>query len=132
MSRNGTNLDGGFHLVPLDSAVSIESPYKYRYAQNYTFFGYQSPYWGWDEWQRELDILALEGFNMLLSPVGVEAVLKQTFMDEGLSEADFHQWLNAPAHIPRQLMSNTHSQGGQVYGQNSTWFNRQIDLQKKF
>ncbi|RTZ20102.1 hypothetical protein EKN09_25215, partial [Vibrio penaeicida] len=114
-----------------DSSVQVESPYKYRYAQNYTFFGYQTPYWGWDDWQREIDILALEGFNMLLSPVGVEAVLKQTFMDEGLSEGDFHQWLNAPAHLPWQFMGNTHSQGGQVYGANSTWFDRQVDLQKK-
>ncbi|MGZ3518998.1 MAG: alpha-N-acetylglucosaminidase TIM-barrel domain-containing protein [Vulcanimicrobiaceae bacterium] len=110
ISREGVNLPA---TPPLPTApIHEESAYRYRYAYNFTVFGYTAPYWNWNQWQRELDYLAASGTNMALVTVGQEAVWYDTFRDFGYSDTQMRSWISVPAHQPWQWMSNMHSYGG--------------------
>ncbi|MFJ6674865.1 alpha-N-acetylglucosaminidase [Actinosynnema sp. NPDC091369] len=73
-----------------------------RYAYNFTVFGYTTPFWGWPEWERELDLLAAAGVNRALALTGQEIAWYETFQDFGLSESEVRQWIAQPAHQPWQ------------------------------
>lgn len=47
----------------------VTSPFERRLYMNVCTFGYTSPFWGWDEWEREIDWMALHGFDM---PLGTD------------------------------------------------------------
>jgi hypothetical protein len=112
ISREGVNYPKSY---PLPSRiVRRTTPYRYRYAYNFTVFGYTAPYWRWPQWQHELDLLALHGVNMALMTVGQEAVWYDTFRDYGYSDAQIRNWIVPPAHQPWEWMSNMHSYGGAV------------------
>ncbi|MFT7839255.1 alpha-N-acetylglucosaminidase [Saccharothrix sp. BKS2] len=73
-----------------------------RYSNNFTSFGYTSPFWGWSEWERELDRLAMSGVNRALTLVGQEIVWYEAFQHFGLSGAEVRRWIAQPAHQPWQ------------------------------
>lgn len=110
ISREGVNLPNTYPLPR--SIVRRTTPYRYRYAYNFTVFGYTAPYWDWKQWQHEIDLLALHGINLALVTVGQEAVWEDTFRDFGYSDAEIRDWIALPAHQPWQWMSNLHSYGG--------------------
>ena len=43
------------------------TPYEYRYFLNVCTFGYTTPYWDWERWEKEIDWMALRGVNMPLA-----------------------------------------------------------------
>ena len=48
------------------------TPYEYRYFLNVCTFGYTTPYWDWERWEKEIDWMALRGVNMPLATVASE------------------------------------------------------------
>src|SRR5699024_6543750 len=56
------------------SVIRKESPYEIRYAYNYCTLSYTMAFWGYDEWQRELDYFALNGVNLILDTTATEAL----------------------------------------------------------
>ena len=46
-----------------------------RFFLNYCTFGYTMPWWKWEQWERFIDWMALNGVNMPLAITGQEAVL---------------------------------------------------------
>ncbi len=110
ISREGVHLPNTY---PLPHATAHRTtPYRYRYAYNFTVFGYTAPYWSWEQWQHELDLLALHGINLALMTVGQEAVWEDTFRDFGYRDGEIRSWISLPAHQPWEWMSNIHSYGG--------------------
>lgn len=87
---------------------------RHRFALNDTNDGYTGPYHGWDYWEREIDVLALHGFNEVLVYAGADAVYHRTFIEHGYSDADVRRWVPGPAHQPWWLMQNMASFGGPV------------------
>lgn len=53
-------------IPEIKETIHKESPYEIRYAYNYCTLSYTMPFWGYDEWQRELDYFALNGVNLIL------------------------------------------------------------------
>lgn len=53
---------------------TVVSPFRHRYYMNTCTFGYTHPYKKWSDWERELDWMALHGFDMPLAPIGSEAI----------------------------------------------------------
>lgn len=101
-------------LPAVPKLVHIVSPHKYRYTYNFCTHGYTMAWWEWPQWQRELDYLALNGFNLVLIIEGQESVWAQTLENFGYSDAEVRAWLVMPSHQPWMYMDNMESYGGPV------------------
>lgn len=82
------------------------------YYLNFCTFGYTTPWWGWEEWEQEIDWMALRGVTTPLMAVGHEAVLERTLLDTGLGQAEVDSFLCGPAYLPWLAMSNLDSFAG--------------------
>jgi len=69
------------------------------------------PWWNWQQWQKEIDWLALNGVNLPLMIVGQEAVWVNTLSKFGMSEKEILDWLVPPTHFPWMYMGNMESYG---------------------
>ncbi len=77
-----------------------------RFYMNYSTFGYSCAWWGWDEWEREIDFMAMNGINMPLCLVGTEAVWFYALRELKYSENGALRYLSGPAFWPWQLTGN--------------------------
>ena len=112
MSHRGDN------LAPVDSLPLPESPIvrstraKYRYALNYCTYNYTMSFYTWEEWERELDWMALHGVNLMLVANGAEAVWQNTLRRLGYTEAEIAAFITGPAYNAWWLMGNVEGWGG--------------------
>lgn len=89
-----------------DGKLEKVIPQKKRAYMNYCTFGYSFAFWKWEDWEREIDFMAMNGINMPLSVVGTEAVWYYTMRDFKYSETGALQFLSGPGFWPWQLMTN--------------------------
>lgn len=101
-------------LPSVPEKIRVASPDRFRYAYNFCTHGYTMAWWGWPEWQRELDFLALSGVNLALVIEGQESVWVQTLKNFGYNDAEVRAWLVMPSHQPWMYMDNMESYGGPV------------------
>ncbi|MEU1781038.1 MULTISPECIES: alpha-N-acetylglucosaminidase [Streptomyces] len=101
-------------LPAVGEPVAATANVAHRFVFNDTNDGYTGPYHDWDYWERELDVLALHGFNEVLVYAGADAVYHRTFIEHGYSDAEVRAWVPGPAHQPWWLMQNMASFGGPV------------------
>ena len=73
VSWGGARLDLAAALPAVPERVRRETSHAVRYAYNFTVFGYSTPHWDWPRWEREIDLLAMHGFNLALVTIGYEA-----------------------------------------------------------
>ncbi|PYC67650.1 alpha-N-acetylglucosaminidase [Streptomyces tateyamensis] len=85
----------------------------HRYALNDTDNGYSGAYRTFADWQHEIDVLALHGFNEVYLTVGAEQPYEQALQQFGYSAADLLSWIPEPGHQPWWLLQNM-SGGGPV------------------
>jgi alpha-N-acetylglucosaminidase len=107
---NQLNLPKRLPVVP--EKVRVVSPHKFRFAFNYCTHGYTMAWWDWERWERELDVLALNGVNLALIIQGQEAVWINTLKEFGYTEDELLAWLVLPTHQPWMYMSNMQNYGG--------------------
>lgn len=106
----------------------VESPYNYHLFFNVCTFGYTMPFWKWEDWERQIDWMALHGFDMPLSPNGGEAIFARVMRKLGLSDDEINEYFTGPAHMPWMRMGNmAHFQGNM----DKAWFDGQIELEHK-
>ncbi|GAA3116427.1 alpha-N-acetylglucosaminidase [Nonomuraea salmonea] len=110
VSRWGDHLPE--HAPPPAEPLAAASPYRYRVAYNLTVAGYTTPFYDWDDWQRELDLLAASGVNAAHLTLGQEAVWLAAFAEFGYTESELLAWIVPPSHQPWQWLNNIHSFGG--------------------
>lgn len=124
---SGSRLDlpGNLPDMPLHK---VESPYARHLFYNVCTFGYSTAYWGWKEWEKELDWLALHGFDMPLAPVGTEAILYRVYREMGLSDEEIQAYFSGPGHFPWMRMGNMCAQDG---GMSRRWHEKQICLEHR-
>lgn len=89
-----------------DDKITKVIEQKHRAYMNYCTFGYSFAFWKWEDWEREIDFMAMNGINMPLSVVGSEAVWYYTMRDFTYSETGALSYLSGPGFWPWQLMSN--------------------------
>ncbi|MGN0189474.1 MAG: alpha-N-acetylglucosaminidase TIM-barrel domain-containing protein, partial [Candidatus Cryptobacteroides sp.] len=126
-SWTGNRLDFPESVPDMERRESV-SPFAQRLYQNVCTFGYTSAFWGWEEWEREIDWMALHGFNMPLAPIAGEAVLARVWKSFGLSQEEIDEYFTGPAHFPWMRMGNMTQVDG---GMSPQWHERQIALQHK-
>jgi len=104
------------------------SPYKYRQYYNVCAYGYTNPFWKWEDWQKELDWMALHGINMPVAMAGQEAVWQKVFKDMGMTDAELRNYFVGPAFLPWQRMGNVNKHAGPLP---QSYIDDSRDLQKQ-
>lgn len=79
---------------------------NYRAFLNYCTYGYSMSWWDWSRWESELDFLALNGINLIVQVVGIEAVWYYSLLELGVDKEDALAYISAPTHWPWQMMTN--------------------------
>ncbi|TFY63212.1 hypothetical protein EVJ58_g3385 [Rhodofomes roseus] len=116
-------------LPKVGTPVNGTAIVPYRYHFNTVTFDYTAAFWSWDQWQAELDWLALRGVNLPLAWVGYEYTLIQVFQEVGLSDEDISSFLSGPAFQAWNRFGNIQgSWGGPLPTQ---WIDDQYSLQKQ-
>lgn len=126
-SWTGNRLDFPLELSDMPRK-SVTSPFSDRLYYNVCTFGYTTPFWGWKEWEREIDWIALHGFTMPLAPIAGEAILARVWSKLGLSHKEIDEYFTGPAHLPWMRMGNMTAIDG---GMSQEWHKKQIELQHK-
>jgi len=104
---NGDSLDRLPDQLPAPAAGYVREPLvAHRFAGNDTWSSYTGPYWSFERWQREIDLLAANGINEVLLYPGTAAVYYATFRELGLDDAALRAWVPLPAHQPWFLLHN--------------------------
>ena len=101
---------------------------KNRFFLNYCTFGYTMPWWGWADWERLIDWMALNGINMPLSITGEEAIWYKVWKQLGLSDQQIRAYFTGPAYLPWHRMNNIDHWDGPLP---QSWITGQFALEKK-
>ncbi|KAF9820748.1 hypothetical protein IEO21_01191 [Rhodonia placenta] len=110
---------------PVDGSAVV--PYRYHF--NTVTFDYTAAFWDWEQWEAELDWLALRGVNLPLAWVGYEYILTQVFQEVGLTDTDIASFLSGSAFQAWNRFGNIQgSWGGDLPTQ---WVNDQYALQQQ-
>lgn len=112
--------------VPEKVTATAELPE--RFFLNYCTFGYTMPWWKWEQWERFIDWMALNGVNMPLAITGQEAVWQKVWRKYGLTDEQIRAYFTGPAHLPWHRMCNIDSWQGPLP---QSWIDGQAQLQKR-
>jgi alpha-N-acetylglucosaminidase len=115
-------------LPAVPARVRLTTRYRIRYFFNYCTFSYSMAWWRWDDWQRMIDWMALNGVNAPLAVTGQEAVWQLVLRDFGFSRAQVAQFLVGPAYLPWGWMGNIDGLGGPLP---DSWIAGHITLERQ-
>lgn len=101
-------------VVKVEKTIRTESPYEVRYAYNYCTLSYTMPFYGYEEWQRELDYLALSGVNVILDTTATEAMWVMYLQQFGYTADEAKNFVCGYAYKAWWLMGNLENYGGTV------------------
>jgi alpha-N-acetylglucosaminidase len=91
-------------------------------------FSYTAAFWTWEDWELELDWLALRGVNLPLAWVGQEKILVESFRELNMTDAEINSYLSGPAFQAWNRFGNIQgSWGGDLPME---WIDNQFELQK--
>lgn len=124
----GSRLALPAELPDIQEPICQVSPYALRYNLNYCTYSYSMAFWDWERWEQELDFMAMNGINLMLTVTGLEDVWRRTLLRLGYSEADVSDYLCGPAFFAWQWMQNLTSWGGPLP---SWWYGEQSELAGK-
>ena len=116
-------------LPPVNSTYHGSSIVPWRYHFNTVTFSYTAAFWSWDDWELQLDWMALRGINLPLAWVGYEKILVEVLVEYGFSHSDIASFLSGPAFQAWNRFGNIQgSWGGDLP---MSWIDGQFELQKK-
>ena len=115
-------------MPAVETPVRVEAKVKDRFFLNYCTFGYTMPWWKWEDWERLIDWMALNGINMPLANTGQEAIWQKVWRKHGLSDDEIRSYFTGPAHLPWHRMCNIDHYDGPLP---QSWIDSQAKLQKK-
>ena len=84
LSHCGNNIRTLKKITRLRKPIKVSTPFKYRYALNYCTYSYSYPFYNWEDFERELDWMSLNGINLMLAPVGTEIVVARNLTEARL------------------------------------------------
>lgn len=101
---------------------------KYRAYFNYCTLSYTAPWWDWERWQREINFMAMNGINMPLQPIGLDAVWYETLLRMGFTDLEARTFLVGPGHQAWQWMTNIEQFGGPLP---KSWIDSHVELGRR-
>ncbi|MCM1502903.1 MAG: alpha-N-acetylglucosaminidase [Bacteroidales bacterium] len=114
--------------LPDQARKIVVTPFQHRQYMNVCTLGYTMPYWKWENWQKELDWMALHGFDMPLSPIGSEAIFARVWRKLGLTEEEIGEFVTGGAHFPWFRMGNMSRLDGNLP---QSYYDQSIELEHK-
>ena len=116
-------------VLPLpEEPVRVEALVPERFFLNYCTFGYSLVWWKWEDWERLIDWMALNGVNRPLAITGQEAVWQKVWRKLGMSDEQIRAYFTAPPFLPWQRMMNIDRWMGPLP---QGWIDSQAKLQKR-
>lgn len=116
-------------LPPVKEKIRIAASFPYRYYLNYCTYSYSMAFWDWEQWEKEIDRMALQGINMPLMAVYSQyAVWQNTLRRLNFNEDDIRKFLPGAGYEAWWLMGNLEGFGGLVTPE---FIAQQTDLQQK-
>lgn len=115
-------------LPMVENSIRITARTPNRFFLNYCTFGYTMPWWKWENWERLIDWMALNGVNIPLAITGQEAVWYNVWRKLGLTDEEIRGYFTGPPYLPWHRMSNLDSWQGPLP---KTWIDEQAELQKR-
>ncbi|MFI3295562.1 MAG: alpha-N-acetylglucosaminidase [Rikenellaceae bacterium] len=118
-------------VIPDDlPEVSLEmsTPLAINFYMNYCTFSYTTAFWQWADWQREIDLMAINGINTPMAVVGAEVIWRNTLREFGYSDSEIKEFLCGPAYFGWLLMDNLEGIGGPLPDE---WFDKQTQMQQQ-
>lgn len=112
MSHLGDNLAPVDNLPKINNPLTIRTTAKIRFALNYCTYNYSMSFYSWNDWERELDWMALNGVNLMLVANGSEAVWQRTLRRLNYTEKEISDFITGPAYNAWWLMGNIEGWGG--------------------
>jgi len=125
---SGTTLALPSQHLPEASSGVVECPYRWVLQDNVCVFGYTTAYYGWKEWERYLDVMAIHGVNMQFAPIGGEAIWSRIWTGLGIPEEELKSFFTGLGFLPWHRMGNINKHGGPLP---KSYFPKSISLQKK-
>ena len=108
-SRVGVPAGGWPTMASSGGRLDVCRATEYSYFMNVCTHSYSLVWYGWDDWSRLIDWMALRGINVYLAMTGQEEVQHKVFTSLGVADADVRGWFNGPAFL-------TWSRGQNEYG----------------
>lgn len=116
-------------LPGITEKVRVEASVPYRYYLNYCTYSYSMAFWTWEQWEKEIDRMALQGVNMPLMAVNSQyAVWQNTLRRLNFTEEEILKFLPGAGYEAWWLMGNLEGFGGPV---SQEFIAKQTDLEKK-
>ncbi len=112
--------------VPVAERVTARVPQ--RFFLNYCTWGYTMPFWDWNDWERFIDWMALNGVNLPLAITGQEAVWYNVWTSLGMSDEQVRSYFTGPAYLPWHRMANIDGWCGPLPRE---WLRGQTQLQQR-
>ena len=114
MSHCGDNLSAVSPLPKVEKPLRQPVYLPIRYALNYCTLNYTMSFYQWEDWEHELDWMALHGVNVLLMPIGTEKVWQNTLKKFGYTDRQIRNFIPGPGYTAWWLMGNIEGWGGPV------------------
>lgn len=115
ISRFGKQVNLPNTLPQVSGKIDRRTDCKYRYAYNYCTHSYSMAFWTKEQWQKEIDFLAMNGVNLVLDILGMEEVYRRFLTKLGYRHREIKNFLVGPAYYAWFYMSNICSVGGPVH-----------------
>lgn len=115
ISRFGKSVKLPAKLPVVSGKIDRKTDFKYRYAYNYCAHSYSMAFWSEEEWQKEIDFLALNGVNLVLDITGMEEVYRRFLTKLGYRHREIKNFLTGPAYFAWFNMGNVYSIGGPIH-----------------
>lgn len=115
-------------LPMVEKTVTKECRFEKRFFLNYCTFGYTMLWWQWDDWERFIDWMAINGINMPLAITGQEAIWMEVWKEFGMTDEEIRAYFTGPAHLPWHRMGNLDGFLGPLP---QYYIDHQFELQKK-
>ena len=112
--------------VPEPERVTARVPQ--RFFLNYCTWGYTMPFWNWEQWERFIDWMALNGVNLPLAITGQEAVWYNVWTRLGMSDEQVRAYFTGPTYLPWHRMANIDGWCGPLPME---WLTQQTVLQQR-
>jgi len=115
-------------LPEVTTPVGQTCRFDNRFFMNYCTAGYTTLWWKWNDWQRLIDWMALNGINMPLAIQGQEYIWQKVWSKFGMTDKQIETFFTGPSHLPWQRMGNLDRFLGPLP---QSFIDTQFQLQKK-
>ncbi len=113
LSWNGDNKSAAEFVLPSERIV-IPEALPFNYAYNYCTLSYTTIHWDKARWEREIDLLALNGYTHALVTSGLEKVWQNFLTRINCPAEVIGQFIPQPSHAAWWNMGNLEGESGPV------------------